>query len=96
VIEKNRPAYRHPGFTKDEIIAAKENFVDYMETHVAPVGGTSGAGGGAPKFLLREDYNGRFHADGYLDDTKTKQVPDSIMAESKEDREMILTQLSYI
>lgn len=74
VIEKNRPAYRHPGFTKDEIIAAKENFVDYMETHGAPVGGTSGAGGGAPKFLLREDFNGRFHADGYLDDTKTKQA----------------------
>jgi serine/threonine-protein kinase HipA len=74
LIEKNRPSYRHPGFTKDEIIAAKENFVEYMETHGAPVGGTSGAGGGAPKFLLREDYKGRFHADGYLDDTKTKQA----------------------
>jgi serine/threonine-protein kinase HipA len=74
IIEKNRPSYSHPGFTKDEIISAKENFVDYMETHGAPVGGTSGAGGGAPKFLLREDYKGRFHADGYLDDTKTKQA----------------------
>ncbi len=29
---------------------------------------------GAPKFLLREDTEGRFHADGFLEDSKTKQA----------------------
>jgi serine/threonine-protein kinase HipA len=31
----------------------------------------SGAGGDSPKLLLREDRDGRFHADGALDDAKT-------------------------
>lgn len=73
-IEQQRPSYQHQGFSKSEIVDAKENFIEYMEQHGAPVGGTSGAAGGAPKFLLREDNNGRFHADGFLDDSKTKQA----------------------
>jgi serine/threonine-protein kinase HipA len=72
-IESQRPHYRHQGFSKSEIINTKENFIEYMEQHGSPIGGTSGAAGGAPKFLLREDFQGRFHADGLLDDSKTKQ-----------------------
>ena len=73
-IERERPVYDHPGFPKAAIVAAKENFIEYMEEHGAPIGGTSGAAGGAPKFLLREDMHGHFHADGYLDDEKTRQA----------------------
>ena len=73
-IERARPTYQHKGFEQAEVVQANTEFIDYMEAHGAPVGGTSGAAGGAPKFLLREDYEGRFHADGYLDDALTRQA----------------------
>jgi len=73
-IERRRPDYNHLGFERRDIISARTDFVTYMEEHGAPIGGTSGAAGGAPKFLLREDDNGKFHADGYLDDAKTKRA----------------------
>ena len=38
------------------------------------VSGGSGAGGDAPKFLLREDHEGRFHADGALSDARTARA----------------------
>ena len=37
------------------------------------MGGTTGAQGGAPKFLLRQDFHGKFHADGFLDDPLTQE-----------------------
>ena len=73
-IEKERPSYRHPGFLRADIVTYHTEFVAYMESHGAPVGGTTGAGGGSPKFLLREDTKGRFHAEGMLDDSKTKRA----------------------
>jgi serine/threonine-protein kinase HipA len=73
-IEKERITYSHRGFTRHEVITAEQGFLEYMEQHGAPVGGTSGAAGGAPKILLREDNDGRFHADGYLDDRLTKSA----------------------
>jgi serine/threonine-protein kinase HipA len=71
-IEKERSSYSHKGFLRHELVSNGQNFLEYMEQHGAPIGGTSGAAGGAPKFLLREDYEGRLHADGYLDDSLTK------------------------
>ncbi|MCX6129496.1 MAG: HipA domain-containing protein, partial [Proteobacteria bacterium] len=71
-IERVRPNYQSQGFTRDDIIKYQSDFIEYMERIGAPIGGTSGAGGGSPKFLLREDHQGRFHADGMLDDSKTK------------------------
>jgi serine/threonine-protein kinase HipA len=68
-----RKTYDHPGFSLDDIVRHHTEFVDYMEQHGAPIGGTSGAGGGSPKFLLRQDALGKFHADGMLDDAKTSQ-----------------------
>lgn len=73
-IESQRPSYRHQGFTREDIAHYKSDFTHYMETIGAPIGGTSGAGGGSPKFLLREDDAGRFHAEGMLDDSKTKRA----------------------
>ena len=71
-LEQLRPSYDHPGFTKHEIVRADQDFLEYMMEHGAPVGGTSGAAGGAPKFLLRQDENQRFHAEGMLDDHQTR------------------------
>lgn len=45
-----------------------EAFIDYARAHGAPVAGSSGAQGDAPKFLLTQDHNGRWHADGSLPD----------------------------
>ena len=50
------------------------DFIDYMESSGAHIGGPSGAGGGSPKFLLREDEKGRLHAEGWLDDHKTAKA----------------------
>ena len=62
----------HPGFSRAEVISKGADFLEYMVQCGAPVAGATGAGGAAPKFLLREDQKGRFHADGTLDDAATK------------------------
>ena len=62
-VDHLRDGYHEAGFLRD-----------YMERHGAPIGGTTGAGGGSPKFLLRQDAAGRFHADGMLDDRLTKRA----------------------
>lgn len=64
---------RHPGFSRAEVVSKGPSFLEYMVVHGAPVAGTTGAGGAAPKFLLREDHSGCFHADGVLPDSETKR-----------------------
>jgi len=73
-VDDLREGYHEAGFLREDIISYKREFVDYMERHGAPIGGTTGAGGGSPKFLLREDAAGRFHADGMLDDRLTTRA----------------------
>lgn len=65
--------YPHPGFDKSEVIKRAENFIEYARGHGAPVSGSSGAQGDAPKFLLTVDYNNRWHADGVLPDIAAQQ-----------------------
>ena len=62
---------RHPGFARSDVLERREGFVEYARANGAPVSGSTGAGGDSPKFLLREDTNGRWHADGALPDTAT-------------------------
>jgi serine/threonine-protein kinase HipA len=63
----------HVGFEKSEIIERAENFIEYARGHGAPVSGSTGAQGDAPKFLLTLDYEDRWHADGVLPDQKAKK-----------------------
>lgn len=63
----------HPGFEKSEIITRAENFIEYARGHGAPVSGSSGVQGDAPKFLLTLDDHDRWHADGVLPDSKAQQ-----------------------
>ncbi len=58
----------HHGFSYEEIIDRAEYFIEYAKENNAPVAGSSGAQGDAPKFLLTQDHKGRFHADGALPD----------------------------
>lgn len=67
-----KASHQHRGFAKSEVIEKGPEFLEYMVQSGAPVTGTTGAGGAAPKFLLREDHQGRFHADGTLPDAQTK------------------------
>lgn len=69
--EGDRADPRHPGFSRDEVIERGEGFLEYARAHGAPISGSSGAAGDSPKFLLREDTEGRMHADGALDDART-------------------------
>ena len=63
----------HPGFSRAEVVERAEHFVEYAHAAGAPVSGSTGAGGDSPKFLLREDRKGQWHADGALADDKTRR-----------------------
>lgn len=58
----------HPGFARHDVLDRADTFIEYARAEGASVAGGSGAGGDAPKFLLREDHDGRWHADGALSD----------------------------
>jgi serine/threonine-protein kinase HipA len=62
---------RHPGFSRDDVLARAEGFIEYARAQGASIAGGSGAAGDAPKFLLREDHQGLWHADGALADEHT-------------------------
>ena len=66
------PATSHPGFDRSEVVARAADFIEYARASGAPVSGSSGAGGDSPKFLLREDIDGRWHADGVVPDDRTR------------------------
>ncbi len=65
---------RHPGFGRDEVLNRAEHFIEYAREQGASIAGGSGAAGDAPKFLLREDNEGRWHADGALPDDRTARA----------------------
>ncbi|PNU19137.1 phosphatidylinositol kinase [Geothermobacter hydrogeniphilus] len=66
----SRPVVDHFGFAKTEIIERREDFIEYAEKHGAMVAGATDVQGDAPKFLLTQDVQGRWHADGALADEK--------------------------
>ena len=59
----------HKGFDYEEVVKRRDSFIEYAYQHGAPITGSSGAQGDAPKFLLTQDKQGRWHADGALADT---------------------------
>ena len=61
----------HPGFTREDVLYRADRFIEYAREQGASIAGGSGAAGDAPKFLLREDHAGRWHADGALADALT-------------------------
>jgi serine/threonine-protein kinase HipA len=62
----------HPGFPRSDILDRAADFIEYAHRSGAPVSGSTGAGGDSPKFLLREDFTGNWHADGVLPDERTR------------------------
>jgi serine/threonine-protein kinase HipA len=67
VLESNTT---HAGFDYDEVLSRGDAFIEYAYQHGAPIAGSSGAQGDAPKFLLTQDKNQRWHGDGVLFDER--------------------------
>lgn len=63
----------HPGFLREDVLERGADFIEYADRNGASVAGGTAAGGDAPKLLLREDESGRLHADGSLEDTRTRR-----------------------
>lgn len=59
---------RHPGFDRQDILEKNVDFIEYAEVNGALVAGATDVQGQAPKFLLVEDRNNRWHAEGALPD----------------------------
>ena len=62
-----------PGFTRDQVMARNEDFIEYAYRSRSGVAGTSGAHGEAPKFLLTEGADGLLYADGILPDARARR-----------------------
>ena len=60
--------FSHEGFARSDVIRRGPDFVEYAFQRGAPIAGSTGAQGEAPKFLLCEDIAGNWHAEGALPD----------------------------
>lgn len=69
----NDQSQSHPGFSYNDVIERQESFIEYAYQHGAPVAGSTGAQGDAPKFLLTQDHAGNWHADGALPDSRASK-----------------------
>ena len=61
------------GFELQDVITRASDFIDYASFAGAAIGGATGAGGEAPKFLLSEDDQGLFYPEASLPDEQIKQ-----------------------
>jgi len=88
----------HPGFARSEIVDRKENFIEYARSHGAPIVGSSGAQGDAPKFLLTTDRSGNWHADGVLPDKDAQQhwLVKFPRGRTQRDRQVIQNEAAYM
>ena len=58
----------HPGFTREDVLARDEAFIEYAYQHGIYAAGGSDVQGVAPKLLLTQDRGGAWHAEGRLPD----------------------------
>ncbi|KTT27823.1 type II toxin-antitoxin system HipA family toxin [Pseudomonas rhizoryzae] len=57
-------------FSRSDVVARADDFLEYAYEQGAAMGGATGAGGEAPKLLLTEDAQGGLHADAALADAR--------------------------
>lgn len=60
------PEQPHPGFTMEDIVSKKSDFIEYAEERGAMVAGATDIPGDAPKFMVARDQAGKWHPDGAL------------------------------
>jgi serine/threonine-protein kinase HipA len=62
------PRGNHPGFTREDVVAKRADFIEYADAQGAVVAGATDVAGDAPKYLLSRAKNGFWHPDGSLCD----------------------------
>lgn len=87
----------HPGFPEQVVAEQGRDFLEYARETGAPVSGSSGAQGQAPKYLLRRDRNQRWHANGALSDADTElcAIVKFPRTDSEIDRLILQTECAY-
>lgn len=64
------PTTPHVGFSMDEVIEKNADFIEFAEQMGAVVAGATDIPGDAPKFMIVQTDNGRWHPDGSIADSK--------------------------
>jgi len=88
----------HPGFSLQDIVEKNMHFIEYAHQHGAQTAGASDVQGEAPKFLLVQDRNDSWHAEGALAD---EQVAKSWLVKfprgsREEDRTVLRNEAAYL
>jgi serine/threonine-protein kinase HipA len=88
----------HPGFSRDDVIARDEAFVEYAYQHGIYAAGGSDVQGVAPKLLLAEDRRGAWHAEGRLPDpeVKTHWLVKRPRGNTAADRQVLRNEAAYM
>lgn len=88
---------RHDGFPYDAVLERASGFIEYAKENNAPVAGSSGAQGDAPKFLLTQDQHGRWHADGALPDELARRhwLVKFPRGKTQSDRDILRNEAAY-
>lgn len=66
------PTTPHRGFSMDEVIEKNADFIEYAERMGAVIAGATDILGDAPKFMLAQAENGRWHPDGSIADNEVR------------------------
>jgi len=90
-------SYKHPGFTRQEVIEKNCDFIEYAEQSGAFVAGASDVQGQAPKFLLVQDKKNRWHAEGSLLDSQVQShwIVKFSRSAKKADKEVLANEAPY-
>lgn len=88
---------RHFGFDRQDVIEKNVDFIEYAEANGALVAGATDVQGQAPKFLLVEDQNNRWHAEGALpeDQIKCHWLVKFPRGKSEADRQVLRNEAPY-
>jgi len=92
------PLQNHAGFSRASIIEKQEHFIEYAYNFGAAVAGASDVQGEAPKFLLVEDQNGQWHAEGALADKDVKKhwIVKFARGNTETDRKILRNEAAYL
>lgn len=61
------------GFSREDVVARDQRFLEYAYEQGAAIGGATGAGGEAPKLLMTEDQSGQLYPDAVLADERARR-----------------------
>ncbi|MBV4532107.1 HipA domain-containing protein [Pseudomonas sp. SWRI107] len=61
------------GFSREDVVARDQRFLEYAYEQGAAIGGATGAGGEAPKLLMTEDGSGQLYPDAVLADERARR-----------------------